>query len=190
MNRTILTSALIALTFIAGCLPSLNPVYLPEDLVFEESVVGTWAQSGKTAKWKLTRRDATSYDLAYTDEGGVEARFIAHLAEIEGSLFLDLSPQPMPAQGNKFYQLHLAPTHTIYLVQQVEPTLKLAAMDLAWLDKQLSRQPAKIASSVSEKRRLITAPTEEVRAFVVEHQDKFTAKVELVRVADPNEAAR
>lgn len=184
MKRSTIAWGLIALTFLAGCVPSVNPVYLPEDLVFEESVLGTWAQMDKSTRWKLSQRDATSYDLVYTDEAGVQGRFIAHLAKIEGNLFLDLYPHEVPPEGNKFYQLHLTPTHTIYLVKQLEPTLKLAAIDLAWLDKELSQQPAKIASSVCEKRRVITAPTEKVRAFVVKNKDKFTAKLELERVAD------
>jgi hypothetical protein len=71
--------------------------------------------------------------------------------------------------------------HTIYLVQHTSPTLKLAAIDYAWLEKFLAERPEEIEHVVFNGRRMITAPTDEVQAFVVKHKDAFKAVVHLER---------
>lgn len=176
----------VALTILAGCVPSLNPVYRPEDLVFDSSVVGTWVQTGEKARWEFLQSGDKSYRLLYTDNEGRQGKFIAHLANIEGQLFLDLFPEETEMSANSFYQFHLVPIHTIYLVRQTKPGLELAAIDYKWLEEELGRQPATIQSSTFNGRKLITAPTDEVRAFVAKNKEKFSGRFELQRAAQEN----
>ena len=173
----------IGLTALAGCVPSLNPVYRPEDLVFDSSVVGMWTQTGEKARWEFTQRDDKSYRLLYTDNEGRQGRFVAHLAKIEGDLFLDLFPEEVEMGVNSFYKFHLVPIHTIYLVRQTKPGLELAAIDFKWLEEELNKQPATIQSSTFNGRKLITAPTDEVRAFIVKNKESFTGRFNLQRAA-------
>ena len=92
---TKLSWCLIGLMVLSGCVPSLHSIYSEQDLIFKPHVVGVWQQPGSTATWDLQRRDATSYRLIYTDRDGHTASFVAHLADVEGTLFLDLFPEPM-----------------------------------------------------------------------------------------------
>lgn len=170
---------ILGLITLAGCIPSLNPVYRQEDLVFDSSVLGTWAQTGQKARWEFQKRDDTSYKLLYTDNEGRQGRFVAHLAKIEGELFLDLFPEQLEMEVNSFYSFHLVPIHTIYRVRQTKPQLELAAIDYKWLDEELNKEPATIQSSALNGRRLITASTDDVRAFVVKNKDSFTGRFEL-----------
>ena len=185
-SKPLLGWAVVGLTILAGCVPSLNPVYRLEDLVFDSSVVGTWVQTGEKARWEFLKRDDKSYSLLYTDNEGRKGKFIAHLANIEGSLFLDLFPEESEMEANSFYQFHLVPIHTIYLVRQTKPGLELAAIDYKWLEEELAKQPATVQSSTFNGRKLITAPTDDVRAFVAKNKEFFTGRFELQRAAEEN----
>jgi hypothetical protein len=187
MSRRSLIACLFALALLAGCIPSLNPVYREEDLVTEPRVVGVWMQKGEKARWIFQNRDAKSYSLVYLDNEGRENRFIVHLARIEGELFLDMFPEPLDGKANSFYTFHHVPIHSIYRVHRIEPTLELGAIDFQWLEDELSKNPTAIESRTFNGRRLITAPTDDVRAFAVKHKDRFTARVELTQVAGQNE---
>jgi hypothetical protein len=171
---------------IGGCVPSLNPVYRPEDLVYDPSALGAWTQEDGKSRWEFFERDGKSYRLLYTDQEGNQGRFIAHLAKIEGTLFLDLFPEEVATEGNSFYKFHLVPIHTIYRVRQTSPNLVLSAIDYKWLEEELRNDPAPVQTSTFEGRRLITAPTDDVRAFVVKNKDAFTAEFKLQRAPAAN----
>lgn len=47
--------AVIALTWLAGCVPSLNPVYEEDQLVFDANLQGVWKHAGSQDRWELTR---------------------------------------------------------------------------------------------------------------------------------------
>jgi hypothetical protein len=167
---------------IAGCVPSLNPVYRASDLVFDESIVGVWTQDG--ARWDFKPRDAKSYHLVYSDKDGRQGKFIAHLANLDGDLFLDLFPEDSSAEDTGFYKFHLVPIHTIYRVKSTSPPLVLAAIDYKWLEAELDKRPQALPSSTFDGRRLITGSTDEVRAFVIKNKDRFTGDFRLERQAD------
>jgi hypothetical protein len=103
------------------------------------------------------------------------------LAEIEGTLFLDLYPENRQAGAAPFFEIHFAPLHTIYRVDQTTPKVKLAAIDYGWLDKLLTEHPDAIQHAVFNGSKLITAPTKDVQAFVVKHKDAFNANLVLER---------
>lgn len=186
MKPHFVTWGLLALTVIAGCVPSLNPVYRPEDLVFDAAALGVWTQEDGKARWEFTKNDDKSYRLLYTDPEGQQGRFIAHLAKIDGTLFLDLYPEEIAVDASTFYKFHLVPIHTIYRVRQVEPKLELAAIDYRWLNEELGKQPPTVQTSTFNGRNLITAPTDEVRALVIKNKDSFTAEFKLQRAAAGN----
>jgi hypothetical protein len=172
---------LVALTLFAGCVPSLNAVYTNENLVFDPAVVGVWLQPGSKATWDFSKRDDTSYRLIYTDKDGHTGVFTAHLANVEGTLFLDLYPEQVPIEANSFYKFHLVPIHTIYLVRRTEPALELAAINYQWLEKYLTEHPHAIPFATFDGRKMLTAPTADVQAFVLEHKQMFSGDFNLQR---------
>jgi hypothetical protein len=186
MKSKFVVWGVVALIALGGCVPSLNPVYRPEDLVFDAAALGVWTEEDGKAKWEFLQRDDKSYRLLYTDREGQQGRFIAHLAKIDGHLFLDLYPEEVATDANSFYKFHLVPIHTIYYVRQIEPKLELAAIDYQWLSDELVKKPPAIQTSVFNGRSLITAPTDDVRAFVVKHKEHFTAEFKLQRQSAAN----
>lgn len=181
MNKKLLFCGAIILAAVAGCIPSLNPAYKEENLIFNSQFIGVWSQPNSKAKWNFSKRDDKSYALSYQDEEGRQGRFIAHLAKIEGILFLDLYPEETNGAANGFYKFHLVPIHTIYLVRETEPGLKMAAIDHQWLDKYLAEHGDEIATATFDGRKMITAPTEDVQKFLVKHKAEFRGDFNLVR---------
>jgi len=182
MNAKIITWTLVGVLAVAGCIPSMNPVYLSQDLVFDTSVIGMWRQPNSKETWEFAKRDNKSFNLVYTNEEGQQGKFIAHLARIDGNLFLDLYPDEAQSNAVGFYKFHLVPIHTIYLVRRTSPNLELAAVNYPWLDDYLDDHPSEIQHATFGGRKLITAPTEQVQAFVLSHLEAFTAPFELERV--------
>lgn len=172
---------MIGLTLLAGCVPSLNPLYTDDTLVFEPALLGVWKQPEGSARWNFSKLDDKSYRLLYTDEQGQQGRFIGHLVRLDGELFLDLFPEESQMDASGFYKFHLVPMHTIYRVRGTQPNLKLAAIDYKWLDEYLANQPREIEYATFNGRKLITAPTPDVQKFVRAHEDRFMSEFPLTR---------
>lgn len=181
MSRRMISVTWAALLLVGGCLPSLSPVYRPDDLVFIPQVLGVWTQPGSQETWEFTKRDANSYRVVYHEGDGKQGQFIACLARIDGQYFLDLYPEDVLTELNGLHKLHLVPMHTIYRVQRMEPTIELSAIDYRWLEQLLKDHPDAIRHARFDGRLLITASTEEVRSFVVAHADQFSASFILER---------
>jgi hypothetical protein len=181
MNPKYRRLLIVGLLAVVGCIPSLNPIYRLENLVFDPAVIGEWKQPKSNETWQFTKRDNKSYDLVYTDEQGQQGRFIAHIAEIQGKRFLDLFPDETKSAATGFYKFHLVPIHTIYLIRQTQPNVELAAIDYPWLDDYLADHPSAIEHATFGGRKLITATTEQVQAFALAHEDSFSAPFELQR---------
>lgn len=169
------------LLLVIGCLPTLNPVFTEENLVFDPEILGAWIQPGDKARWDFMERVEKSYRLVYTDKDGNQGRFIARLAEIEGVRFLDLFPENVETGTSAFYKFHLVPIHTVYLVRKTTPKLELVAIDYKWLETYLTEHPNEIQFATFDNRKLITAPTKDVQAFIVKHQAAFNGEFGLQR---------
>jgi hypothetical protein len=182
MNAKYLGGAIAVLVAVAGCIPSLNPIYLRENLVFDPAVIGEWKQPKSNERWQFTKRDEKSYNLVYTDEQGQQGRFIAHLADIQGIRVLDLFPNEAQLDANGFYKFHLVPIHTVYLVRRTQGSVELAGINYAWLEDYLADHPQAIQHATFGGRKMITAPTEQVQSFVLAHQDAFTEVFQLERL--------
>ena len=174
--------SLIALTVLAGCIPSLNPLYTDENIVFEPALVGVWKQPQGTARWEFSKLDEKSYRLLYTDDQGQQGRFIGRLVRLESDLFLDLYPEDEQVEASGFYKFHLVPIHTIYRVRGTQPQLELAAIDFKWLEEYLASHSQEIECATFNGRKLITAPTSAVQKFVLAHKDQFTSEFPLQKV--------
>ena len=181
MNKKLLSCGIVIVATVAGCIPSLNPAYKEENLIFKSQFVGVWSQPNSKAKWNFAKRDDKSYTLAYQDEEGRQGRFIGHLANIEGTLFLDLFPEEANGAANGFYKFHMVPIHTIYLVRETEPGLKMAAIDYRWLEKYLAEHGDEIATATFDGRKMITAQTADVQKFLLKHKGEFRGDFNLVR---------
>jgi hypothetical protein len=179
---------------LAGCVPSWNPLYTEEDLVFDPSLVGIWrpanAEEGSKETWAFTKGGDKLYRLQQTDEAGRKADFEARLVRLQEHRFLDLylcKVEDDDVKLNAWAGFSLVPAHLILRVEQIEPALKIAAINPDWMKKFLKLHPDAIAHRiVLEDNVILTASTSDLQRFVLEHADDegfFGGAMELKRQA-------
>jgi len=187
MKRFAIACALLALVIAAGCVQSLHPLYTDADIVFEPALVGTWDGDGSGSSWQFTQAGENAYTLVFIDDSGRTGAFDAHLANINGRLFLDLFPQEPEIDANEFYMLHILPVHTFALVELSDQELKMSVIDPNWLEELLAEDPGAVKHETVMDFPVFTASTDELQAFVTRHADTegaFSDPMNLKRIAE------
>jgi hypothetical protein len=167
---------------LAGCVPSLLPLYTPKDVVYDPKLIGVWTDpnSPYSGTWEFRGiPDSNSYLMIYTDEKRSSGVFVVILMKLDKMLFLDVFPIDDPnLQINSLYAIHFLPVHTFMKVEQIEPTLKLRLMDVDKFTKRLEKNPQLLKyeviyeASIFEKKQLkivLTASTKELQDFMRKH---------------------
>ena len=156
----------------AGCLPSLHPLYNDKTLIFKEELIGKWMQDDG-GFWQFKRAGDKEYELRIREDEEELGRFSAHLIEIKGLMFLDLFPDDEPLEDlDDFYIIHILPVHTFIKVDRINPNLRLRMIDYEKVGKMIEDDPNLIKHEVVDDDRIVlTASTEELQNFVVEHAD-------------------
>jgi hypothetical protein len=183
MRALKLTVALGLVMLLAGCVPSLHPLYTEEDLVYDPALVGTWTEEDSEDTWTFRKLGDTAYDLIYTEEG-VPARFEAHLVQVGEFLFLDTYPGE-PDIKNDFYLVHIIPAHIFLRIEIEGDVLRYAMLDLDWLKKMIAENKVDIRHEEMEGGILLTAQPEELQTFLAkyaENEKAFPDPQELHRV--------
>jgi len=169
MNQISFPCTLIALIFLAGCVPSLHGIYTENNIVFENSLLGTWNGENSEESWNFTQAEEKKYRLVHTDGKGNTGEFLVRLVTLDGTLFLDLYPKE-PELENDFYQIHLLPVHTFFLVEQIQPTLKMSFLNPEWLGDYLEEYPDAVQQEFLKNDMIVlTDSTQELQKFLLKH---------------------
>ncbi len=178
MKQRSLRPVLLLGVLIAGCVPSLHPIYADGDVVFDEALVGLWRDVDSSGEaWHFTPASGDAYRLVYTEGDGKAGAFEVHLARVGGALFLDLFPEEPEPSASSFYKGHLIRAHTFLLVEGIEPELRLRAVETGWLSEYLGRHPDALAHAGVGDGLVITAPTEELlRATASRRAPRWNAR--------------
>jgi hypothetical protein len=162
----------LLLAVFAGCVPSWNPLFTEQDLVFDAGLIGTW-KGDHDALWKFEKDKGGEkhYKLSYSDKEG-KATLVAFLLKIKDRKFLNLylvddSEQELRLNGLAF--MTLVSVHAFLRVDEMGESLKMAACNPEWLDKHLKANPKAIAHLRQPNRILLTAETRDLQAFVMKH---------------------
>lgn len=194
MNTRKLLFYLLAV-LLGGCVPvmSLHPLFTKEDLVFEEKLLGTWADDPNSpdVTWEFKRiaEPEKAYKLIFSDKEGKKGLFIAHLVKLKDKLFLDACPAPWEQQDpNKiewvYNTLFLIPAHTFIKVNSIEPQLKMQITDDEKMKELLKADPNAVKHEFLDDKPFLTASTRELQAFVLKYADDdrvFTGEIVLNR---------
>ncbi len=105
---------------LGGCVPSLQPLYTPETLVYTPALEGVWEES--SSMWSFVGDpNNKNYKLTITTEDG-DAEFEAHLVKLNQMHFLDLYPTGEGLQANEYLKIHLLAVHHFFKVK-ITPTM-------------------------------------------------------------------
>ena len=192
MRFAVITVMLFALS---GCIPvSLHSICNPDDKAFDPQYVGTWGDG--SGYWELlgggnvtTMQDGAgrviseeyyAYDVYYT-EAGKSSELHGRLTQIDGVTFLDLSPMRDFSSrrgnediGGKMIELMLSwPMHTWVKIAVQDGKLQMTPVSLDWLNAELQKDPGALPHIYPDDSQwpIITASTEELRAFISAHMN-------------------
>jgi hypothetical protein len=174
-RKTLIISALVFVLVLGmmGCLVlSVHPLYFEKDLVFEPDLVGTWGEKEHekdlSELWIFKKSGDKSYRLIIKEEDEGEGVFAAHLLKLDKLLFLDLYPEE-PETGSEFYNMHVIPAHSFIRISLEGHVLRLGFFDLDWLKQNIVQNKVSIKHERRDDMIVLTASTEELQKFVLEH---------------------
>jgi hypothetical protein len=160
---------------LAGCVPSVFPLYTDKDVRFDPALVGAWSEpSDPDESWTFTKGSDNSYDLVYREKKG-SAPFTVHLVRLGTRQFIDMTPNEDGLKGANLLDIYkgtLIPGHLFAKVSQITPVLKMAFLDPKWIKDYLRDHRSDLAHYLYEDRDVIlTAPTRDLQAFMTKHAD-------------------
>lgn len=163
-----------AAILLAACIPSVNPFYTDNDVVFDSHLVGGWQEKSESGDrpntWAFEQSTNKGFDLTVT-EGGKTGKFSAHLFKLNDAQFLDLIPADCDYASNQadLVAFSMFPGHLLMRVAQIEPELKMAACDYDWLEKYLETNSTAIAHHAEGERIILTDSTQNLQKFLLNH---------------------
>jgi hypothetical protein len=166
---------LAGLLALPGCwVTSINPLYEEAsadrpyedpDLVFDQSLIGSWTRVSDdcTAPLTITSKNEI-YDLQSTGKGegctdsDKPSHYQARLVKLDTHYFLDFSPME-----DDVCDLCLA-KHDIFLVKLDKATFSLTPIDSDWLKKSIAAKTVTLAT-LADDTDTITASSKDLKAF-------------------------
>lgn len=181
MNAKNLIIVVGILAVLGGCVPSMYPLYTSKDIVFDQTLVGTWLDKDEGLTWTFARGDGQSYDMAITENDST-VMFRTHLVELDGHRFVDVCPNPPDWDDSPYSDLML-PLHWLASVTINGDTMIISLMDPNDLDN-LAKNGVKLPTYADiDNFRVLTASTEELQKFVTGNpaKDIFTVPGRMFR---------
>lgn len=180
-NRAHLALPLAALLGFAGCLVSPNPFYEKEDVIRDDTLLGTYIDRQETVFWKAvpSPAEAGRYEILLSDHGAI-SHFFGTLFRLDGVTYLDLEaigqvavyvdPRPVtgvPTVSQRMGQLVGDMHDHLVLRVAISPagvTYWFAAPDiLKHLPKEETGPPS---SATTPNRVVLERPTRDLRALL------------------------
>ena len=155
---------------ITGCVvTSVHPFYLEKDVVSGAPLVGHWTNI-KEAGEQWIFEPGAGKSLKLTCVSGNETNLVAaHLFKLGQDTFLDLFPLEPDAPGFP----PAIPSHLLLRIEQLQPKLKMSALNHDWLVRLVQERPSTIAHVLlrdgdkgDQFRVVLTAETAKLQRFV------------------------
>jgi len=159
--------ALLALALLSGCVTqSIRPLYDDETVVLDDRLIGSFSDGD--AVWSFAADGDNGYRMVHAAEGRTIPA-TAHLARIDGRLYLDIYVDELPRSNDDLYEAVFLPLHTLFRVDELDDTLRTVSLDYAWLEDYLDDHPDEIDYFVADDRVVFTDSTAALQAFVAAH---------------------
>ena len=179
MKTTVTLSTLCVLVLCIGCIPSLNPLYTADDLVYLPELIGEW--KGEHRRIIVNRRLEKQYRILEIDKRGNETELIGHLVKLGDDYFLDVSLEHQPSDHSPTASFHTVRVHTLHKLNLLDRQLELALPDGRWLERYLKEYATEMPSAETGNRTVLTGSTKQLQAFVTKHSNQFNQVETYVR---------
>lgn len=197
MRKSFAVVAALALAaLLAGCAPAefLFPLYIESDKAFDARLLGKWKQVLKPddkdrdpADWIFARNDdGESYDFTLKSrkpkEGALLSR--ARLVRLKDYLFINFETPDLEKRGVAQAPFPAISANFIGRIRIEQDKVRLDMVEDTWVEKQVKAGTLPLSYIATPQGFVLTAKTDELRKFVVEHaEDKniFSDSYELAR---------
>jgi hypothetical protein len=157
---------------VVACIPSVYPYYTAKDVSFDPVLLGEWIEDDE--HWVFTRhpRKEEAYQLRFTDGDGTD-ELTATLFTLGEHRFLDVIPDDVELDDN--HSVLVAGSvfvgHLVLHVAAIEPRLRMALVEVDWLEDFIEENPKVLSHVVHDDRILLTGQTRELQRFLRKHVD-------------------
>jgi hypothetical protein len=142
-----------------GCLTlAVYPLYTAADLVADLPIEGTWTDAEAKEVWEI-RKNGDAYSIVCTTDSKSEP-VEARLLRLGEQRFLDLTAKDTPSLA--------VAGHFFARVRMSKEELEVQLMDSGWLEGK-ARETGLASLDLPDKELLLTAPTAELRKFVLRY---------------------
>ena len=179
---SILFVVIIAVTILAGCEPenSLFPLFVKGDQEFDERLLGEWRiqdhsafkpgeESGRIAFRKSA--EGADYEVTFFDfdEKGTNLALTAHMVRLEDFFFIDFGTPDLDKRKFAEIPFPLVESHLFGRIHQDKGSVRIDFLSDEWVKKQVKVGKLPLAAVQTTHGLVISASTEELRKFALEH---------------------
>ena len=168
---------------LAGCIPSIHPLYHEEDIVFKPELLGVWKEGD--AKWVFEQRGENGYYLKYYEKENFFIKkstfsdFEITLLKLGENYYLDFYPGDNDHLDFSGLLIStMLPVHIFAKVNFVDEGVEISFFDRDWLEELLEKNRIRIAHEQTPEYFVLTASTDELQKFVIKYSDVEEAFVE------------
>lgn len=166
--------SLAAPILLAACIPSVNPLYTADTIVFRPELVGVWKEKPESEdSWNFTKSGENAYTVVIQDKES-SSTFDGRVVKLGDALYLDLFPTENVLEKAKvaeMYRIALIPGHLIFKVK-LGKTLEIQMLSPDGFKDFIGANPKEIAHALPEPDRFVlTAPTDELQKFFKKHAE-------------------
>jgi hypothetical protein len=162
--------------FMTGCVRSIQPILLDNQVIVDNSLVGKWVGSD-TAKPQtivVGAPDKNSLcDVVYTstdDKGAHPIHVLARVGKIGDRLIAEVRPAP-PAEGSADSSPLLLPVFSFVVIEKANDQLTLSVLDGDWTTKYITAHPQELTTVNDPNGDLLVlnTPTSALQDFLKKH---------------------
>lgn len=155
---------------ITGCgVGSIAPLVSEADTQYDAKLVGTWQDSSTNEIVVITEASPNRYAFVFTDSDGKVGHFQGVLGRWGTLCVVDVEPEDLPSNMNDEYKSLLLPLHGAVFIDAIEPQLRFRTLQVDSLRHYLQRQPRAVAHVMRDEAVILTAPTAELRRFLMSY---------------------
>ncbi len=181
---------------IAGCVPSLHPLYTADTVAFRSDMLGDWVDADdKNNSWLFEKNDNSklpSYKLKLTDkkifqDAWETFHYEVHLVKLEDYYFLDFI-RDLTDEEQAILDDGIAPmiaAHSFARIDFKDNAMTLRMFDYEFVENLFKQQKIRLKhETLTDGTIVLTAPTEDLQKFVVKYANDpaaFGEELKLVR---------
>jgi hypothetical protein len=181
-------AAIVLVLVLAGCGPAntLFPLFVKGEKEFDDRLLGEWRfqgdgsfKHGERSGRMVFRKsaDGTEYQVTLFDfdEKGLNLAIAAHLARLGNFVFIDFGTPDADKRKFKLFPFPVIESHFFGRIHLEKDSVRLDLLSDEWIKERVNNGTLALATVQIADGRAISATTEELRTFALEHAEDTAA---------------